>query len=420
MMQRRICVLITAAFATACHSTDRATNAHVERRTIGDTTIVRTISGSAWGDTARLVEEIRIGALDGPKELTFGEINLVAAGKDGSIYAFDDQAVALRQFDSTGAFVRTIGRRGKGPGEYSSSVWDLRMFPDGRVAIYDYYAPGATVYSASGATLLTLVPIPGVAWSPQSIAIDTANNLYVLARRPGSERQRVQPGEQPDSSILGPVLLRIDSSGTVVDTLAIPRRSYPKEALWMGPTAQWALHPHGYFVAGMNDRYSFDLWKPRGRLRVERVVPPVEFEPEERAEIERDIAGYVGVPGPEGHYFIIPAGTLKLASVKPAYRELLAADDGRIWVSLYTRARKTEAAPALPRGDGQPTRPPKLWREPGVYDVFEPDGSYLGPVAVPSNATLRYMRGNHVWGTVRGESDEQYIVRWKLVTPSDD
>jgi hypothetical protein len=168
----------------------------------------------------------------------------------------------------------------------------------------------------------------------------------------------------------------------------------------------------------MSDRYSFDLWNPRGRIRVERAMHPVELDPDERAEIEESIAGYVGMPGPEGYYYNIPMGTLKLSPVKPAYRDLIAGADGRIWVHLYTRAERTNAPPAPPTPDGKPARQPKRWREPTVYDVFEPDGRYLGPVAVPINAAVRYMRGNHVWGTIRGDSDEQYIVRWRLVTPT--
>ena len=53
------------------------------RDTVGDTIIVRTVSGSAWGST-QLVEEARIGVLDGPDEYTFGRISAIDTGPDGT------------------------------------------------------------------------------------------------------------------------------------------------------------------------------------------------------------------------------------------------------------------------------------------------------------------------------------------------
>jgi hypothetical protein len=61
-------------------------------------------------------------------------------------------------------------------------------------------------------------------------------------------------------------------------------------------------------------------------------------------------------------------------------------------------------------------RPVRYWREPVIYDVFEPTGRYLGPVAAPDGVVLYGMRGDRAWGTVRGESDEEYIVRFRLET----
>ena len=62
--------------------------------TIGDTVVVRTVSGSVWGDTATLVPEVSIGMLEGPEEYSFGQVYSLALGHDGTILAVDrpDQA----------------------------------------------------------------------------------------------------------------------------------------------------------------------------------------------------------------------------------------------------------------------------------------------------------------------------------------
>jgi hypothetical protein len=50
--------------------------------TIGDTLVVRTLSGSIWRDTAELVPEVSIGMFDGPEEYIFGQIVSLAMGQD--------------------------------------------------------------------------------------------------------------------------------------------------------------------------------------------------------------------------------------------------------------------------------------------------------------------------------------------------
>lgn len=49
--------------------------------TIGDTTVVRTLSGSVWGMEATLVPEITIGQVDGPEEYLFGIIRFDRGGR---------------------------------------------------------------------------------------------------------------------------------------------------------------------------------------------------------------------------------------------------------------------------------------------------------------------------------------------------
>jgi hypothetical protein len=83
--------------------------------------------------------------------------------------------------------------------------------------------------------------------------------------------------------------------------------------------------------------------------------------------------------------------------------------DGRIWVNLYQPAERREPV------DSEELRPQEEWPEPTVYDVFEPDGRYLGAVRVPRETTIHVMRGDYVWGVTRDSLDVQYIERFKLV-----
>src|SRR5688500_9686897 len=148
LLRSSICVAGVALAVAACSDAGGESDEGVvvERERIGDTAVVRTVSGGAWGDTARLVEDLRIGALEGREELTFGRVSQMAVGRDGSIFVFDDPATAIRQFDSTGAFLRTLGRRGQGPGEHRL-VLGMAVLSDGRLATYDVQNQRVNLYS---------------------------------------------------------------------------------------------------------------------------------------------------------------------------------------------------------------------------------------------------------------------------------
>jgi hypothetical protein len=83
-----VCVLC------AC-SADAGNGDRTERLVVGDTTIVRTLEGSVWGDSVALVEELSIGTLNGPPEYEFGQVQDVAVDANGGIYVFDGQVPAL-------------------------------------------------------------------------------------------------------------------------------------------------------------------------------------------------------------------------------------------------------------------------------------------------------------------------------------
>ena len=104
--------------------------------TIGDTTVVRTLSGSVWAAEATLVPEVSIGELDGPGEYLLGCVFSIAVDDDRNVYVFDGQAQEVRVFDSAGVYVKTLGRRGEGPREFNRAE-AIALLPDGRLVVRD-------------------------------------------------------------------------------------------------------------------------------------------------------------------------------------------------------------------------------------------------------------------------------------------
>lgn len=391
--------LILAGSLPACSPNARSAEGtlEVERQFVGDTLVVHIRTGSVWDAPAALVEELRIGMLDGPDEYLFGAIQGVAPDGDGGVYVFDGQAPALRHYGADGRYLRTLGGRGAGPGEYLDAGLGAAVMRDGRVLLRDPRNMRINVYSPDG-DALDHWHVPSGLFTSRALALDTADNVYL--------KTLLEPPQQNRPWRIG--LIRMNDRGEIIDTLPDPRvAGEPQESGWyFAPAKVWDWSPFGYYVVGVNDRYVFELHDAGQPVRVVVDHEPVRLHPDERAEWEAQ-AAWTRTNRAQFLAGEIP----RVPAVKPAYQNLYVGLDGRIWVRRYTAASRSTAGTAEPRPD-QP--PPITWHGPAIYDVFEPDGSYLGEVQLPPRTTVWVFDRARLWAVQRGDLDEQYVVAYRI------
>ncbi len=401
-MLRRLRTVLPAlllSIGAACVRDAQGTLA-ADRTTVGDTTIVHVKSGSVWDTTARLVEELRIGKLDGAPEEMLGQVIDVAPDGRGGVYMFDGQVPALRHFDSAGRHLGVLGGKGAGPGEYQDASLGLKVRPDGRVFMRDPRNGRINVYSATGSAE-TQIPVSSGLFTSNSMIIDSAGEIYLKVMLGQIERNKPWP--------IG--LLHLAPDGKIIDSIRPPALAgEPAEATGrFGAQKIWEISPHGYIVAGLNSAYRFEFRRRDGKvIRIEKDYTPVALEPAERAEFEtlnewtrRTRARFLSAEIPP-----TPA-------TKPAYSGFDIGDDGQIWVRVHVQAEKVplddDATPP-----GPDARPPLTWRESATYDVFETDGTFLGRIRLPDGVGLVAHNGNEVWGRMSGSSGELHLVRYRL------
>ncbi len=408
----RLLTAATAALLAACGPDAGSSDAIVEAvvETIGDTTVVRTLAGSVWVEEATLVEEITIGMLDGPEEYLFGRIWSVAVNDDGRVYVLDRLEQHVRVFDSLGVYLETLGRRGEGPGEFSSAE-AIALLLDGRLAVRDPENQRVTVFGPGpGETALWRYGASAGTRSP--LYTDARGRTFLLASDQARLRER---GLVMQIIVLGP-------DGTPLDTLPVPSSDYQRPvvraeapgmlvsyAVPFTPRFHWTVHPSGHFLAGLSSDYRIDLARDDGVLRIERSRDPVPASNAERAyERERIVASIrQSLPGWEWDGPAIP-------DRKPFFQELLAGRDGRIRVRLSSGGRPVD------NPDHDPDNPGSLaviWEEETRYDVFEPDGTYLGVVVAPdefSTFPAPVFDGDRVWAVTAGELGVQRVVRYRI------
>lgn len=404
--------VVLAASACSGGEGSEASTWQAERDTIGDTVVVRTVAGSVWGVPRRLVPESSIGEMEGADEYMLGNVGALAVDSAGHVYVFDSQVPALRVYDADGRFVRTIGRQGEGPGEYKQPDAGLAVLPDGRILLRDPGNARINVYAPSGETLEAW-PIRGGFFTsyPQFSGPPGHTYVYVWGPRSGS----------------GSALVELSPDGEPLDTLPVPRWDYEAPTIsarsggssqtWnvpFSPTGVWTWSPEGYFVGGLSTRYAFDIMKPDGSvLRIERSAEPVAVTAGEKATEEHRATQAMRGLDPSWRWNGPP-----IPDSKPPFRRIYAGVDGRIWVLLHAPGREVPAAADAPSSEpGEPSAPPR-WTEPIVFDVFEPDGRYLGRVRGPDGLqTYPYpvFGTDRVWAVVADDLGVEQVVRFALV-----
>lgn len=137
-----------------------------------------------------LTEVRRLGGADsGPASFTEANSYTVATDEAGLIYVLDPLASQVQVFDTSGIAVRSLGRKGGGPGELQWPA-SITVRPNGEVNVFDIGKQALVRFAADGATMpqLSLQPYG----FPSSQLRLTGDTLIMAVPRPGeNEKYRV-------------------------------------------------------------------------------------------------------------------------------------------------------------------------------------------------------------------------------------
>lgn len=256
-------------------------------------TIVRNATPKYAGISSLVLEQ-RIGVVDGPSEYMFAQIFDVLPARNGSLLVLDRGAMELRLFDSTGRFVRTVARRGQGPGEFTAPA-GMAFLRDGRLLLYDSGNRRINVYTAAGASETQWTLASSVSTLTRGLVVDTAGFVHyrrsVLTRYP-SQHMAGRP-------LLGTrdFWFRLRSpDGALVDSLGAPDHGPPVEPFFASSSRGWrqmavpflpralnAMSPLGHLVTGFPSRHAFEIQQRAGPVvSVRRNVRPEAVTADER------------------------------------------------------------------------------------------------------------------------------------------
>lgn len=357
----RPCILLLILLA-ACTSRDmRPASAVIDTLPSGIVS-VHNNAPSVWHDsTSWHFEEVtRIAPQASGAEALVNPGFAAVMDDAGRIYVVDQDPARIKVFDSTGKFVRTIGRDGPGPGEYQAPF--LAML-HGNLIVHDPQLQRVTRFDTAG-NVVTTFRSSCCVWGPRSVAVDDSDHIWT---------QTLLPGEFNHAA----VLVRFDTAGHVLDTLKLPQTQPPD--YWVvsrdvdgghstqsfkipgGADELISVTPAGGLLRAWSGRYVVAIENYNGdTARVfDRAWTPVPVPQEER--VQRFSSMTQMLEPRLGHDVIERDFHLRdVPMERPPMRELDADPSGRIWVE--TVSTDTSAT----------------W-----YDVFDTTGIWQGTVRAP-------------------------------------
>ena len=349
-------------------------------------------------DVTEAQVDLKFGSLEGDDpNLIFGDIRGIQVASDGTIYVLDFQAAEVRVFDSDGQYLRTIARRGEGPGEITeangiilSGDTLLWIHDHGKWTIIGVDLAGEEVRRFNKPVMSYTYIWNGVFdnrgryWRRTSHSDDGFTYPPPPGLSSGTDR-RYHKSYDLSSGAVDSVYLG-ESSGlsyTYQDSNGLwqflPLRFEASEMIVFNPSGgYWRANSASYRIARTSE----------GRdtlVVIEAGLPVQPVTDEDRSEYVESILE--SRPGIRREAEEVAA---LMPDVKPILAGMFVDDEGRLWVQRVT----PNDAPAF-------------------YDRYSGDGDYLGSIRLgfkPARGRFWVQHGN-IYTWVTDEMGVPYIVR---------
>jgi len=311
-----------------------------------------------------LDEELSMGDTEEEGQF-FSTPSEICVSDDGTIFVYDSSLYQISCFDSSGNYLRTFARMGKGPGEFETLRFTLSrdnkiyaMDPlNARISILDEkgsYIKGFRVLNLSGG------------WS--KIYSDKKNNIYI------STEERIEKGYVYSIHRFDPQGNELHDYGEFPGDLFLWRKrgdTMSPSRSNASPATVWIVSEDCRLYTGYNENYLINVYDQEGELL---------FKFGRKYDPQPDTMNWLD--GISDHL--------------PAYsRTWLLDDSGNLWIELmsWNRAQDT------------------------TYDIFSPEGIYLKQVQTKHR--ILTIKNQRAYCVVISEEELPLVKRCRMIENSD-
>jgi hypothetical protein len=330
----------------------------------------------------------------------FAGLGVAASGR---IFIGDYTGLNIHVFDPDGSYLKSLGGRGPGPGEYNS-IADMKVIGD-YLYVYDGLKLYVNMYSVETLDLVHAINVKPYAanqdrfeeladWFPyERILRNDSTFLVGFVEHPRDSRKRTPTYN------LGKKRMRkyyvMDAGGNIIsekifemrsfrDLLAIVngRQIYNHFAVSFLGRPLVAMASDGHIFAAWSEDFSVQVYDPDGNYR------HAFYYPHRNKSLDRDeiIALYIG----KSEWNRILVQYAELPETWPALQSMLADDEGRLWIATIEEQDQV------------------------AWWVLEKTGKLIARFYWPNDRSIELVDNGYVYVRERSENGLQNMVKYRI------
>ena len=316
---------------------------------------------------------------------------------DGRVAVANSGSSEIRIFSDTGELITAIGGPGDGPGEFRS-LNRIFLLPGDSILASDFALDRLSVFSPDGSLVRTaqLAPAPsGGIPAPSARLADGS-----LLARPGFSFGGGAPSGVHQDTM---TLMRYGADGSYLGELGrVPGSEFfvfSEGGNTLGGERVWGTKTHlaaagNDFIVGRSADYSYEVRGADGALlRIVRALRPA------RPVTDADVAKLKepdpdAAPGSEALWARVLAA-IEYPTHFPAYAGIVVDDQGHVWIREYVWPEDSAA--------------PQQWQ------IFDPEGRWLGGMSMPAGFTALHIGADEVLGIQLDDMDVEHLHAYRLM-----
>lgn len=314
-----------------------------------------------------LEEELSIGKTEGKKEYMFSFVQDISVDDEERIYVLDRRESHIQVFDGSGKHIRTIGRKGQGPGEIQNP-FNIHISPQKQIIVNDAGSRRLLFFAKDGKFIkqLSLAKMPLF----QYPEIDSEGTIYgslmILGLKPRTE------------------LRKYNSNLDLISVIAsIEYPNLPTMNPFM-PLIYWGVINGDSVIWGIPTKYELQTVNSEGKV-IEKIIrdyDPIKITEIEKEEMKRYLAK-------RGYSSIIK---IEIPKYHLAYKHISFDDEGKIILGTYEKAKDGESY---------------------YYDVFDSEGKYIAKI--PLRIQPLIWKENKLYTIEEDEEGFQVVKKYKII-----
>jgi hypothetical protein len=345
----------------------------------------------------RLIHELTIDDETLPENVFLESPRDLAFDASENIYVCDYRSHNIKVFDSSGKFMKTLGREGQGPGEFQGP-YRISVAKD-RIAVWELRNRRISVLNLHGEHLKSIQILIGEGRPDKIRPLPNGNFVF------GMEKMNYQDLDKPQEytiEIYSPELenKKILYSQEIWQNRYIRAPNFTNLPQPFAALVYWGVSPAGKIIVGFSDSYTIEVYdSEKGKLSsFSHSYEPVKVTEQDKKQWFAGITSRstTGATKKGASDFLVK--NTKFPKHKPPFQHIMVDGDGNLLVFPY---KKNDI------------------RNVKSFDAFNSQGKFISNVQIEGDVAFLYYswvktRGNYIWFIEQDEEGLLKIIKYRI------